>query len=65
MVVESIGITLLFPSSDLQNPRLETSESCKHTVGSYRIVEIYFTVDRLMQLEDMNWRKKIQCTKVT
>ena len=57
MFFESIGMLFLFPQSDFHNLRLATSESCKHTFVNYRKVEREFTVERLLQIEDMNWRK--------
>ena len=65
MVLEPIGVLLLFPRSDLQNTNLSTSESYEHTFGKYRKVERYFTVESFMQLEDMNRQKIVQYTKVT
>ena len=63
-VVESIGILFLFTCSDFQNPSLATSESCKHTFGNYRKVERYFTVERLLHIEDMNQRKECEMYKI-
>ena len=59
MFFESIGMLFLFPQSDFHNLRLATSESCKHTFVNYRKVEREFTVERLLQIEDMNWLETV------
>ena len=57
MFVEFIGMLLLFPRSDFNNPMLENSESGEKILGNHRKFERDFTVESLLQIEDMNWRK--------
>ena len=57
MVVETIGIVLLFLCYGFHNPSLSYSGSSEHIFGYYRKVERDFNVECFPQLEDMNRRK--------
>ena len=55
--VAYIGKFSLLARSDFHNPRLAYFEKNEHTYGNYRKVEREVTVERLLQLEDMNRHK--------
>ena len=64
MMVESIGLLLIFHRSGFHNPRLENYDSNEHSLRNYHITEKYFSMEIFSILSTQTVVRHMQHMKV-